>query len=78
MLLDVCTAGEYQSGSLSRAKNMDVIASDFNNNVEKPDKSKTYYMYCRSGNRSGTAVDRLKKIGIKAFDLVGGIDSWHR
>lgn len=54
------------------------MASDFNNNVEKMDKSKTYYVDCRSGNRSGTAVARLKKTRFKAFNLVGGIGSWPR
>jgi rhodanese-related sulfurtransferase len=76
ILLDVRTAGEYQSGSLSGAKNMDVMAGDFKNKIEKLDKSKTYYVFCRSGNRSGNAVSMLEKLGFKAFNLVGVIGAW--
>ena len=41
-------------------------------------KDETVYVYCRSGNRSGQAVSILKKLGIKAFNLSGGIGAWPR
>lgn len=76
VLLDVRTLGEYQSGSLLGAKNMDVMAPDFINKMEKLDKSKTYYVFCRSGNRSGSAVKMMHQQGLKAFNLVGGIGAF--
>lgn len=76
VLLDVRTAGECQSGSLLGAKNIDVMAGDFKTKIEKLDKSKTYFVFCRSGNRSGNAVSILEKSGFKAYNLVGGIGAF--
>lgn len=76
VLLDVRTPAEFQSGNLSKSVNIDVMSSDFILKAEKLDKSKTYFVYCRSGNRSGQAVSVLNKLGLKAFNLVGGIGAW--
>lgn len=76
VLLDVRTSAEFQSGSIPKSMNIDVMAADFILKAEKLDKSKTYFVYCRSGNRSGQAVSVLNKIGLKAFNLVGGIGAW--
>ena len=76
VLLDVRTAGEFQSGSLPTATNMDVMAADFKSKMDKLDQSKTYYVFCRSGNRSGNAVSMMKNAGFNAFNLVGGINAF--
>lgn len=76
VLLDVRTPAEFQSGSIPKSVNIDVMSSDFILKAEKLDKSKTYFVYCRSGNRSGQAVSVLNKLGLKAFNLVGGIGAW--
>ena len=42
------------------------------------DKSKSYFIYCRSGARSGQACQLLNQMGIKAtYNLDGGILSWN-
>ena len=76
VLLDVRTLVEYQSGSLLGAKNMDVMAADFKSKMMKLDQSKTYYVFCRSGNRSGNAVSMMRNAGFKAYNLVGGINAF--
>jgi rhodanese-related sulfurtransferase len=76
VLLDVRTAGEFQSGTILSAKNIDVMASDFTAQLSKLDKSKSYFVFCRSGNRSGNAVSMMKKEGFNAFNLVGGIGAF--
>ncbi len=78
VLLDVRTLAEFQSGNIPKSVNIDVMAADFLPKAEKLDKSKTYFVYCRSGNRSGQAVSLLNKLGLKAFNLVGGIGAWPR
>jgi len=41
------------------------------------DKSKSYFIYCRSGARSGNACAYMKSIGFEnTFNLVGGILNW--
>ena len=41
------------------------------------DKSKEIILYCHHGNRSFTALNKLKRLGFKKLkNLDGGIDSW--
>ena len=76
VLLDVRTPDEFQSGTILSAKNIDVMAPDFNSKLLRLDKSKAYFVFCRSGNRSGNAVNIMKKEGFNAFNLVGGIGAF--
>ena len=77
-LIDVRTPGEFSSGSIPGAKNLDLMAPDFQSQVQKLDKDKTYFLYCRSGNRSGSAASLFEKLGLKSYNLVGGIGAWPR
>ncbi|MDA8650612.1 rhodanese-like domain-containing protein [Flavobacteriaceae bacterium] len=41
------------------------------------DKSKNFYVYCRSGNRSGQACQILNRMGAEnVFNLSGGMLDW--
>ena len=41
------------------------------------DKNATYAVYCRSGNRSGTALEQMAAVGFThVYDLAGGIGAW--
>ncbi len=42
----------------------------------KLDKSRTYYIYCRSGKRSHGACLKMQKQGFKVYDMEGGILNW--
>ncbi|NDK55641.1 rhodanese-like domain-containing protein [Pontibacter fetidus] len=77
-LLDVRTAGEFASGSIPGAKNLDVTSSQFQQALKTLDKDKEYFVFCRSGNRSGSACDMLSAQGFKAYNLSGGVGSWPR
>jgi rhodanese-related sulfurtransferase len=44
--------------------------------MENYDKSKTYYIYCRSGRRSNSAAKYMKSKGFKVYDMQGGINNW--
>jgi rhodanese-related sulfurtransferase len=40
-------------------------------------KNATYGAYCRSGNRSGTALEQMTAAGFThVYDLAGGIGAW--
>jgi rhodanese-related sulfurtransferase len=65
VLLDVRTAVEYEEGYLPNAINMDVKSEDFDEKIKTLDPKKNYFLYCRSGNRSTTATDRMKAAGFK-------------
>lgn len=75
-LLDVRTAGEFAAGSIKGAKNLDVSSTQFQQALKTMDKDKEYYVFCRSGNRSGSACDVMSKEGFKAYNLAGGIGAW--
>ncbi len=77
VLLDVRTAGEFSMGYIPGAKLIDLMSPNFMGQIEKLDKSKSYYVYCRSGNRSYQAGVMMRKAGFEnVYNLAGGIMSW--
>jgi rhodanese-related sulfurtransferase len=77
VLIDVRTPGEFATGTIKGSRNINFNAADFEKNLAKLDKSKTYLVYCRSGNRSGQALPMLEKLQFaKLYHLDGGIKAW--
>lgn len=77
-ILDVRTPEEVEEGYIPGAMNIDIyLGQEFMDGIEKLDKSKNYYVYCRSGNRSAQACALMNSIGIEnAFNLEGGFNEW--
>lgn len=76
VLLDVRTPSEFNSGHINMAINIDYENPNFETEVQKMDTSKTYFVYCRSGNRSAKAVAIMRKNNIKnIYELQGGVAS---
>ncbi|MFK7810844.1 MAG: rhodanese-like domain-containing protein [Maribacter sp.] len=77
-ILDVRTEDEVEEGRIQNATNIDIyLGQGFLEELEKLDKSKNYYVYCRSGNRSGQACAIMNSVGIEnAFNLEGGFMNW--
>jgi rhodanese-related sulfurtransferase len=79
VLLDVRTPGEFATGTIKGSKNIDFNSPDFEKELAKLDKSETYLVYCRSGNRSGQALPILKKLKLaKLYHLDGGLNAWKK
>ncbi len=77
VLLDVRTPAEFAAGHIAGATNIDFESGTFESDIQKLDKSKSYAVYCRSGNRSGQATALMAKDGFKTiFNLDGGIINW--
>ena len=78
VILDVRTEAEYNEGSIPNAINMDIYEGQvFMENLETLDKSKNYYVYCRSGARSAKACEVMNNLGFdNAFNLLGGFLEW--
>jgi len=78
VILDVRTLEEVEDGHIPNSTNIDIyMGQEFINEVEKLDKSKNYYVYCRSGNRSGQACAIMNSLGFtNAFNLEGGFMNW--
>ncbi len=76
-LLDVRTPGEFASGHIAGATNIDFESGNFPSQILQLDKKKSYAVYCRSGNRSGQATALMAKDGFTTiFNLNGGIIQW--
>ncbi len=78
VILDVRTDDEIAEGIIPNAIHIDIYkGQEFINEIEKLDKSKNYYVYCRSGNRSGQACAIMEQLGFEnAFNLEGGMLEW--
>ncbi|MCK5736087.1 MAG: rhodanese-like domain-containing protein [Spirochaetaceae bacterium] len=76
ILLDVRTPGEYADGNAPTSENIDFYGDDFQNIIGELDRNEAYFLYCRSGNRSGRSLKLMKTLGFhKVYDLSGG---WSR
>ena len=77
VILDVRTPQEFAEGHLANAINIDFQSGNFEEEISKLDKSKTYAVYCRSGNRSGQAVKVMSETGFtNIYDMDGGVIDW--
>jgi len=77
-LVDVRTLREYKGGHIGKAINIDLFqGGSFKQAIEKLDKSKPVYLYCRSGSRSKKAAKKILDMGFeKVYDLKGGYMQW--
>ena len=77
IILDVRTPGEYASGHIAGAMNLDYYSKSFRTTLNQLDKSKTYLIYCHTGRRSGLTLDLMRDLGFsEAYDIEGGIAAW--
>jgi rhodanese-related sulfurtransferase len=78
VILDVRTEQEVEEGYIPGAKVIDIYkGQEFIDEIDKLDKSKNYYVYCRSGNRSGQACTIMDQKGFKnTYNLLGGFSQW--
>lgn len=77
-VLDVRTDVEVEEGYIPNATNIDIYKGQgFLDALEQLDKSKNYYVYCRSGNRSGQACAIMNSVGFEnTYNLEGGFMNW--
>jgi rhodanese-related sulfurtransferase len=76
-LLDVRRPEEFSAGHLAGAHPLNWLDSTtFDNGAKRLDKSKTLYVYCRSGHRSNLAAHHLAAHGFKVVDMKGGYLAW--
>lgn len=77
VILDVRTPEEFDQGFIANAVNIDYRGDNFQSEIAKLDKSKTYFVYCLSGGRSASAASYMQSNGFKSvINLDGGILAW--
>lgn len=77
-VLDVRKPVEWAEGIIPDAITIDIMDIDkFTEEIKQLDKSKPYFIYCRSGARSYQACLILDQIGFdETYNLEGGILEW--
>jgi rhodanese-related sulfurtransferase len=78
IILDVRTEAETEEGIIPNAIIADIYQpQEFMNQIEALDKSKTFYVYCRSGGRSAQACAIMNQLGFSdTKNLIGGFTQW--
>lgn len=75
--LDIRTPGEFASGPIVGATNIDFLAGEFAEKPGKLDREKTYLMHCGTGWRSTNCLPQLGKLGFtNVVHLDGGFKAW--
>ena len=76
IILDVRTAQEYSEKHIPGAINIPNETIGTEDIPELPDKEQLILVYCRSGNRSKQASEKLVKLGYTNIVEFGGIHDW--
>lgn len=77
LLLDVRTPDEVADGRIPGSINYDFYDDKFDAQLDKLDRKKPVYVYCRSGNRGGKTVRKLNELGFEqVYNVEGGFNAW--
>ena len=79
VILDVRRPDECEEGIIPNAITIDIMnPQPFLKEVEKLDKNVPYFIYCRSGARSGQACLIMEELGFEeTYNLIGGSLEWN-
>jgi len=75
-LLDIREPWEWSIGQIAGARLLNM--RDLPEHVESLKRETEVILYCHHGTRSGAATEWLRAQGVRARNLVGGIDRWSR
>lgn len=76
IILDVRTPEEFAAGHIPGALNIPNETIGTDEIPQLPEKEQRIYVYCRSGNRSKQASEKLAVLGYTNIVEFGGINSW--
>lgn len=77
LILDVRTPEEYEEAHIPEAVNVPNETIGTEEIPELPDKEQLIFVYCRSGNRSKQASQKLADLGYTNIIEFGGINAWN-
>jgi rhodanese-related sulfurtransferase len=77
VILDVRTPEEVAQGFVPGAIFHNFNSPGFKNSLSNLPKNKPYFVYCRSGKRSGKAVEMMKEMGFKkVYEMNAGFPAY--
>lgn len=75
VIIDVRTKAEYNEGHLADTDlQFDFLNGEFEEQLDQMDTEKTYYLYCRTGNRSGKGARIMQERGFTNVYNAGGYE----
>lgn len=77
VILDVRTPAEFAAERIEGAVNIDFRSPTFRAEIARLDREATYFLYCRTGNRSGQSLPLFQELGFRDVrHLTRGIVGW--
>jgi rhodanese-related sulfurtransferase len=67
IIIDVRTPDEFATGYLQGAINIDVQSPAFMSEISQLDPAADFFIYCRTGSRSGQAISQMTNIGFTSM-----------
>jgi rhodanese-related sulfurtransferase len=78
-IIDVRTPGEFSEGHIEGAININFFDKNFLEEMAKFNTNEPVFIYCKSGNRSSSAIKKMSDLGfVQVNELQGGILNWQR
>jgi rhodanese-related sulfurtransferase len=78
-ILDIREANEFKAGHIPNSKHLPLSELDSGLKQAKIDSNKPIILVCLTGNKSNTALAKLKKAGCKeVMSLEGGVSAWNQ
>lgn len=78
VILDVRSPEEKVEGDIPGSVLINIMEADFPSQIERLDREKEYYIFCRSGGRSVSACEYMNNLGFsECYNLDGGIKAWN-
>lgn len=74
IILDVRTAQEHAAGHLDGSRLIDFNAGEVAAAIPTLDPTAEYFVYCRSGNRSGQAIALMEQSGFTNLTNLGSLE----
>ena len=79
VILDVRTPKEFTQGHIAGAVLLDFRSAEFVSGLKRLDRTKSYLIYCRSGNRSGQTLKLIDSMRFqRVYHLKHGIIDWQK
>lgn len=78
IVLDVRTPEEFAEGHLEGAVLLNLESGEFATTLPQLDTDAEYLVYCRSGNRSGQAVEMMEEFGMDNVTDLGSLEEASR
>ncbi len=77
VIIDVRTPQEFAEERIEGVINIDFYSETFQDELNILDKDKSYLIYCRTGGRSGSALDIMEELNFReVHNMTGGIIQW--